>query len=279
MTSLDLDKIRPLLKTNFQHQLLDACAENLKSDSKLRFSNFAYSIRELSRHFLRSLAPDEKVKNTVWFRNESCKTDVITRGERIKYAIQEGLQDRFLDRECIPLEQLNEVKKDVVKAITTLSKFTHINEDTFNLSQEDEEKYVKEIISAFISLAELINETRETIIYKLEDLLSEELMEKVMVEVSDEVDILSTHHWVENADIENFHIVRLESEYIYVEANGIIYFLLQYGSNKDVERDIGAQLRTSFPFDAMFKIKLSKNLKESKPKIETYKVNTDSWYE
>lgn len=279
MTPSDLEKIRPLLKTKFQHQLLDACTENLKSNSKLRFSNFAYSIRELSRHFLKSLAPDEEVKNTIWFKNESGEKDVITRGERIKYAIQEGLQDRFLDRECISLEELNDVKKDVVKAITTLSKFTHINEDTFNLSEEDEKKHVKEIISAFISFAEIISETRETIIYKLEDLLSEELMEKVMFEVSDDVDILSTHHWVEDVDIEQFHIVRLESEYIYVEANGTIDFLLQYGSDKDVERDIGAQLNTSFPFEAMFKIRLSKNLKKSKPEIETYKVNTDDWYE
>ncbi|MDD3771336.1 MAG: hypothetical protein PHC38_01610 [Weeksellaceae bacterium] len=279
MTPLDLEKIRPLLKTKFQHQLLDACAENLKSDSKLRFSNFAYSIRELSRHFLKSLAPDEEVKNSVWFKNESGEKDVITRGERIKYAIQEGLQDRFLDRECLPLEELNEVKKDVVKAITTLSKFTHINEDTFNLSDEDEKIHVKEIISAFIRFSELISETRDTIIHKLEDLLSEELMEKVMYDVSDDVDILSTHHWVEDVEIYEFHIVKLESEHIYVEANGSIDFLLQYGSDKDVERDIGAQLNTSFPFDAMFKIKLSKNLKNSKPEIENYKVNTDDWYE
>lgn len=91
MNTISIEKIRPLLKNEFQHQLLDACIQNLESKSKLRFSNFAYSIRELSRHFLKSLAPDEEVKKTVWFKNESGEKDIITRGERIKYAIQEGL--------------------------------------------------------------------------------------------------------------------------------------------------------------------------------------------
>ena len=42
-----------LVTTSFQKSLLEDCFDNLKDkNNRLRFNNFAYSIRELSRHFL-----------------------------------------------------------------------------------------------------------------------------------------------------------------------------------------------------------------------------------
>lgn len=50
------DKLNKLLSTQFEIDLLEALITNLKDKSnKLRLNNFAYSIRELSRHFLHSL--------------------------------------------------------------------------------------------------------------------------------------------------------------------------------------------------------------------------------
>lgn len=275
----ELHKIKPLLKNDFQRELLTACEENLKSDSILSFSNFAYSIRELSRHFLKSLAPDEDVKNSVWYKNESGEIDKITRAERAKYAIQGGLQDRFVERELISIHELNRVKKNVVKAIETLNKYTHINEDTFKTSDVVKKKLSSEIIKAFIDLAEVVENTRKDIINKIEELLSKELLEKVMFEVNDNVDILCTHHWIDNVNIYEFEITKLEGDYIYVNANGKIDFVLQYGSDRDVEKDIGHRMNTDFPFTVTFKIKLSKYLNKSKPEIIEYEVNTDDWYE
>lgn len=274
-----LDKIKPLLNNEFQLNLLNACKENLQSNLALNFSNFAYSIRELSRHFLKSLAPDENVKVSVWYKNESGDPKIITRAERAKYAIQGGLQDRFVERELISITELNEVKKDVVKAIEILSKYTHINEDTFNISEVEKQKISKEILNAFVNLAELIETNRKTIIEKLEESLSKELLEKVMYEVNDDVDILCTHHWIEDVDVYEYRITKLESEYIFVDASGSIDFILQYGSDRDVEKDIGHRMNTDFPFSATFKIKLSKYLNKSKPELIEYKVNTDDWYE
>lgn len=275
----ELHKIKPLLKNEFQRELLSACEENLKSDSILSFSNFAYSIRELSRHFLKLLGPDEDVKNSVWYKNESGEIDKITRAERAKYAIQGGLQDRFVERELISIQELNEIKRNVVKAIETLNKYTHINEDTFKTSDIIKTKLSSEIIKAFIDLAEVIENTRKVIINKIEELLSKELLEKVMFEVNDNVDILCTHHWIDEVNIYEFEITKLESDYIYVDANGKIDFVLQYGSDRDVEKDIGHRMNTDFPFTVTFKIKLSKYLNKSKPEIIEYEVNTDDWYE
>lgn len=48
---------KSLIKTQFEQELCEAAFDNLQTKSKLRFNNFAYSIRELSRHILHRLAP------------------------------------------------------------------------------------------------------------------------------------------------------------------------------------------------------------------------------
>lgn len=48
---------KTLIKTQFEQELCEAAFDNLQTKSKLRFNNFAYSIRELSRHILHRLAP------------------------------------------------------------------------------------------------------------------------------------------------------------------------------------------------------------------------------
>lgn len=47
------------MKTSFEKDLLEAALKNLEDGkSKLRLNNFAYSARELTRHYLKRLAPD-----------------------------------------------------------------------------------------------------------------------------------------------------------------------------------------------------------------------------
>ncbi|POY36268.1 hypothetical protein C3K47_10965 [Solitalea longa] len=69
----------------------------LDKGNKLRFNNFAYGIRELSRHILHNLSPDKEVINCVWYKNDSKKPGQLTRAERVKYAIQKGLPDKFVE--------------------------------------------------------------------------------------------------------------------------------------------------------------------------------------
>ncbi|WP_414863271.1 hypothetical protein [Pseudomonas chlororaphis] len=39
--------------------------------NKLRFNNFAYAMRELARHVLKRLAPDDKVLKCAWYKTRS----------------------------------------------------------------------------------------------------------------------------------------------------------------------------------------------------------------
>lgn len=63
--------IKKHLKSEFQKELLKVSVHNLEQNNKLRFNNFAYSIRELVRHFLKDLAPDNEIQSCLWFKNDT----------------------------------------------------------------------------------------------------------------------------------------------------------------------------------------------------------------
>lgn len=89
---------KALVKTKFEHDLCDAAFDNLNVKNRLRFNNFAYSIRELTRHILYRLAPDVDIKCCSWYKptkNENGKV-VITRADRINYAIYGGFDNNAL---------------------------------------------------------------------------------------------------------------------------------------------------------------------------------------
>ncbi|MCG8411309.1 MAG: hypothetical protein MI739_08495 [Bacteroidales bacterium] len=89
------------IETDFELNLLKACHANLNQLSNdLRFNNYAYSLRELSRHLLKRLAPDKNLLLCSWYKNEiEGKENGITRNQRVKYAIQGGLSDTFIAEE------------------------------------------------------------------------------------------------------------------------------------------------------------------------------------
>lgn len=105
---MEIERIKNLLYSDFELELFEASLRNLRDNqNKLRFNNFAYSIRELSRHIQHNLAPDEEVINCVWYRNETGDVGKLSRGERVKYAIQGGLTNNFVDTEILELEIIN----------------------------------------------------------------------------------------------------------------------------------------------------------------------------
>src|SRR3546814_14972169 len=61
-------KLKPRLATDFQRKLLAATMQSIQDVSNpLRLNNFSASFRELFRHVLVKLAPDDQVIATSWF--------------------------------------------------------------------------------------------------------------------------------------------------------------------------------------------------------------------
>jgi hypothetical protein len=64
-------------------------------DNPLRANFFATAMRILFEHTQHALAPDEEVKACAWFKQE-LGTEGPTRSQRVKYAIQGGLNPDFV---------------------------------------------------------------------------------------------------------------------------------------------------------------------------------------
>ena len=124
--------VRSHLATDFERKVFDASLQNFADASNpLRTSNFAYSIRELSRHILRRLAPDDHIKRCQWYvahHNEQRK-EFITRAQRVQFAVHGGLSKCFVV-DTLDVE-LDEMRKQFGDVINDLNKFTHIEEAAF----------------------------------------------------------------------------------------------------------------------------------------------------
>ena len=165
-----MDKLKqsilPYLKTSFEKDLLEAALKNLEDGkSKLRLNNFAYSARELTRHYLKRLAPDTEVLNAPWFKpNDPKKPKAITREQRIKYAIQGYLSDDF--RENVLKIDLNEVSKNLRTSIDELSKYTHVEPETFDVDKTTVTDVSYNIMEDTLRFFKTINEAQLRAIVK-----------------------------------------------------------------------------------------------------------------
>lgn len=280
MTISEINQIKKLLKTDFENDLFNASLQNLKDlKNKIRFNNFAYSIRELSRHFLHNLAPDKEVENCVWYKNETKIIGKISRGERIKYAIQGGLTDKFVNDELIGITAINKRKKEIKASVEILNKYTHINPKTFDISQSDINALSSQILDAFIKFAETIEETRDLIIAEIDEKIHDEFITHSLYETMDSVDILATHHNLEEISPAGYHITQIESKSMKIETDGFVYVRLQWGSNSDLRNDIGAEMNTSFPFTCDINVEINKSMEDATVEIENFIVDTSDWYE
>ncbi|WP_298156167.1 hypothetical protein [Flavobacterium sp.] len=274
------EKLEKLVSNHFEKELLNACFDNLNDENnKLRFNNFAYSIRELSRHILHSLAPDDEVLNCSWYKNEIADVvNGITRGQRIKYAIQGGLSDEFVAEVLLDFESYTELKREIIDSITLMSKYTHVNEPTFNIDAKDVEYFSKSVICAFEDFIDTINSCKEDLVNALEDRINEQFFDDLMLASVNEIDILSTHHEIESIESDEIVITKILSQTIEIEAHGNVDVRLQWGSDRDVLRGNGAEMQTDFPFTSKLTAQIDDKLPNSTITVEEFEVDTESWY-
>jgi len=277
MTSTDFFKneIKKRLTNDFEKRLLEAALFNLENvENKLRFNNFSYSLRELSRHILERLAPDNEVHECKWFTvSDPEKPKMITRNQRIKYAIQGGLSDGYV-KENLKIDTDTTGKK-VIKSITYLSKYTHINPETFDIEDKKISELSEKIMDAVLLLFITIEESRESLTEKLEDNVNKEVLSNLFYETINQIDCLATHYQIENYTINRIKLLRIGSLNIYFQALGCVDIKLQYGSDGDQRRDDGIIMKESFPFTGEFYGKIQEKMSSFVLETETFEVDTD----
>lgn len=269
------------LDSDFEKKLYQAILKNLEdTNNPLRYNNFAYSMRELVRHILKRVSPDNNIKNTEWYviKKSICKNNDIdiTRMDRLKYCIQGGLSDSFLQDE---LEiNINPLLKSLKCQIDELSKYTHIEKNSFNIHSKLVKKFTSEFMTLLIELFSQIYTCRKSIINHLEHKINKDVVEHILSDVVADIDLLSTHSYIEEIYIDGCEITNIDHEFIYITVHGEIEVELTYGSDSDRKNMSGTTLYDSFPF-TFRTVTYVDNLDELILENSKLDVDTSKWYQ
>jgi hypothetical protein len=242
-----LAEIEKELCKGFERDLFVAAQKNLDDKSNpLRLNNYSYAMRELSRHVLHRLAPDGNVISCPWYKNEMNTENGITRKQRAHYAVQGGLDNSYVEN-TLGLE-VEDIHSRLVKAINSLSKFTHIEPNVFGLPQADIETLTNETTEAVYVFLTTIRDCRKMIIDSLWSHIDSAVIDETLRETIMAIDELATHHFIDEVYMDKVEIYEINHEHIKFRAHGSIGCELQWGSNSDIRRGDGGVLPQSFPF-------------------------------
>ena len=231
--------IKSHLYDGYEKEFFDECIKNLSNrDSRLRLSNFAYALRELVREVLADRAPDERIKKCVWYKPEYNEKgqEIISRTQRMKYAIHGGLPDSIVKDEMEIL--IEDTTKEVKKQIDRLSKYTHITKDVF-YTKDDIETLAQEPLKAVESLLVSIEDAKERFNELMFGTIDNEIFNIFLYRTIDEIDSLATHHNIDVYNLGETKVVDINDECIYFHASGTVIVHLQFGANADFRNDIG----------------------------------------
>lgn len=272
---------KTLIKTPFEQELCEAAFDNLQAKSKLRFNNFAYSIRELSRHILHRLAPSDNIRRCTWYKptkNERGEI-VIPRADRINYAIYGGFDNNALIGMGLKAD-IDKARENLLTSIDTLSKYTHVNSDTFNVSDSGITILVNDVISSFNGFVDSMNGIRQQVVTYLEGKINNEILMATIYETYDEIDILSTHSSIESYCIDSITVDDITSNEVILNVSGSANVRLQYGSDGDQRRGDGYITNIDVPYEAS----VSADIKTSLKKLHLndniqFDFDTNTYYE
>ena len=271
--------ILPYLETSFEKSLLEAALYNLSdSSNKLRLNNFAYATRELTRHFLARLAPDAEVHNAPWFKPyNSEKPEMITRDQRIKYAIQGYLSDEFREEKLDV--NLEKVSSSLKKSIDDLSKYTHVNPSTFDVDNKTIVNVSYNIMEDTLRFFMTIMDARIQVERAIYACINEEMVSKFYYETIDEIGILATHYEVLGYLVTNLIPLKKDDKNIIMQADGLVNVRLQYGSDGDMRRGNGHETEIKLPFTSKFVANYKNQMGNIHIESAKIDVNNDSFFE
>lgn len=270
-------KIRTILTDKFEQELFEAsvgCLDEI--GNKIRFNNFAYSIRELSRHFLHRLAPEEIVKSCRWFKQET-ENGKPSRAQRIKYAIQGGIDDKLLNLFGIKFSSLQNSAKEIKSSIDSLSKYTHINQEDFNLSEAEVVEMSVGILADFESFVEAINSCREQVMNLVEDKIEDQAIDAIISTSFENVDSLAQHYSLDSVSVLNYWVEEINADEIVVAVEGEVDVTLSWGSSSDRRNGDGHDVEDTFPFYTRVRYSINEDYPYEDPDVDEPGIDTSKW--
>ncbi|WP_324832047.1 pPIWI-associating nuclease domain-containing protein [Pseudomonas saxonica] len=234
----------------FHHVLYAAALRNLEDlDNKLRFNNFAYALRELTNSILMKQAPKAEVLKCSWYRDEIQLPhikDGVTKIQHARYVVQGGLPNEYVEKN-LKLD-LSSEHKAIRNSLTELSKYTHVEETTFNLPRQEVEILVKRSLDALRGLAMAMINCRSRIAQSLYNAIEDQAIYEIVSDSLEALDSVAHHYSLENVSINTSGVDRITHDTVHLFAAGVIDVQLQWGSNSDVRRGDGHLQDDSFEF-------------------------------
>jgi hypothetical protein len=272
-------KIAERLDNDFKKAVFDAALKSFEQvDNPLRVNNLATGLRELTRLILRDMAPDKDIEASCWYKPETNLQGkiVITRSQRIDYAIHAGLPIDFVEKTLHV--DLKGTKKKFSELFEQLNKFTHIEEKTFNVDEVDAEQFAENALETFSALYETIDDCRASLQVEVEDFARNAVTDDLFNDVVSELDQLATHYTLSGVDLEDLSVDVMDSKTLAVSIAGNVDCEHQYGSDSDMARGDGAQSSGSYPFKAKYTANIAEPSKMTLV-YDTLKVDNTSFYE
>jgi hypothetical protein len=282
-----IEKIRTILHSQFERDLFEASLASLNdTNNKLRLNNFAYSIRELSRHFLQSLSPEEDVMNCQWFTPEvsgkgrkKITSEKPTRKDKIRYAIHGGLSDEILEKIGYDLEQRDDFIDSILGIIGRLSKFTHIEQDVFDIDEKTVEETSLIVLKTFSQFVETIQKCNTIIQDALDNVISGHMIQEGVVQSFANIDGLAPHYSLDEIYVDEYKVIGIDDKYISVHVEGSVGVTLEWGSRSERAADDGWDVRESFPFQTTMKYEIDDSFPNSKYEVEPFDADTSEWWD
>jgi len=176
------------------------------------------------------------------------------------------------------IDELKDVIKRMKDIIGSLSKYTHINEDVFNIPREEIESKSKEVLDIFIKFVETIDDYREDLKSFLSGTLDNHVLNDIVWKSFSEIDILAPHHLIEYSELDDYELEEVNNEFVSVYVSGNLHVTLEYGSKNERRAGDGLDLNESFPFTGIVKYKIETEFPSSDYSVEDLNADTDSWY-
>lgn len=263
------------LATNFEKDVFEAGLLSLDQVANpLRLNHFATTLRELSRIVLKRLAPDVQVKACSWYSQAPGVPD-ITRHQRITYAVQAGLSDAFVTT-TLALD-VDAMRKELLRSISQLSKYTHIEPAVFGIAGAMLDMTVTEALEAFLAFLEMVEECRESVESAVRVNAEQALHDELLSNTVSELDQLATHYNVEDTQIETVKINLMDAVRIEFSVSGNVECRFQYGSGSDVRNGDGVVTYDSYPLKCDFEASIASPLQVA-VKARSLNIDNESFF-
>lgn len=241
----------------------------------IRGNFVASGLREVTGHILHSLAPDDAVRDCVWFV-QAKDTKTVTRRQKAHYIVHAGFPKDFV-KDALKLE-MTDFTEPLLDAFEALNKSTHVRSETIVRKGSAVREMIHDVLGSLMDLLGAAASGREEIKRTTASVMHNAVFENLISETIQELDELSTHTTVDGHYIDTVEVRSLTATQIEYVITGQVEVELQYGSNSDVRNDIGFRKSDSYPYIAVITSNPAKPL-EIHPDNVTLQADNSSFFE